>query len=246
MKPVNEEYIPDSGLEKEEMKEMQRRISEEAVFHDDFDFEFSIDDLEEKTVVGVDQAFTDDKSVSTAVVIEDGEVVEEASAAVDLEMPYIPGLLAFREGESIVKALKKIESEVDLVIFDGSGRIHYREAGIATHIGVIFDIPAVGVAKNLLCGTPQREWEKMSEGSKIPVKADKEVKTVEKGEIIGYVFQSKQYDGDRKINPLYVSPGHRISAGSAVRAVEKFCKGYKLPQPTYLADKKVSEIKKDY
>lgn len=244
MKPVNEKYIPRKGLEKDEMKEMQREISEKAVFQDDFDF--GIENLEEKTVVGVDQAFTEDKSVSAAVVIEDGEVIEEASAAVDLEMPYIPGLLAFREGASIVEALKKLENEPDLIFFDGSGRIHFREAGIATHVGLIFDVPAVGIAKNLLCGEPQRTWDKMEKGSKIPVKADNKVEGVENDEIIGYVFQSKQYDGDRKVNPLYVSPGHRISAGSAVRAVEKFCKGYKLPQPTYLADKRVSELKEDY
>ncbi|MFB6115838.1 MAG: endonuclease V [Candidatus Nanohalobium sp.] len=244
MEAKKEEYIPRKGLEKEEMKEMQREISERAVFQDDFDF--NIGNLEEKTVVGVDQAFTEDKSVSAAVVIEDGEVIEKVSAAVDLEMPYIPGLLAFREGASIVKALKKLESEPELIFFDGSGRIHFREAGIATHIGLIFDNPSVGIAKNLLCGEPERTWGKMEKGSKIPVKADSKVEDVDSDEIIGYVFQSKQYEGDRKVNPLYVSPGHRISAGSAVKAVEQFCKGYKLPQPTYLADKEVSELKEDY
>lgn len=244
MKPLNEEYVPRKGLEKEEMKEMQREISKKALFHNDFNF--SIENLEKKTVVGVNQAFTEDKSVSAAVVIEDGEVIEEASAAVDLEIPYIPGLLAFREGASIVKALEKLDTEPDIIFFDGSGRIHFREAGIATHIGVIFDVPSVGIAKNLLCGEVERSWDKISKGSKIPVNAVNKVEDVENDEIIGYVFQSKQYKGDHKVNPLYVSPGHRISAGSVVKAVEKFCKGYKLPQPTYLADKRVSELKKEY
>lgn len=244
MKPVNKDLAPSPELDKEEMKAIQRRISREAVFQDSFNF--SIDDLSELTVVGVDQAFTEDRSVSAAVVMRDGEMIEEVSAAAELQIPYIPGLLAFREGESIIKALKKLECEPDLLLMDGSGRIHFREAGIATHIGLIFDKPSIGVAKNLLCGDVDWSGEKLKEGRKIPVKANNKVETAEKGEIIGYLFQSKQYSGNRKVNPLYVSPGHRISTGSTVKIVEHFSQGYKLPEPTRLADKRVSELKEHY
>lgn len=244
MEPEKSSFIPDRGMGKEEMKQVQREIGREAVFHDSFDFDMK--DLENKTVVGIDQAFTDEKSVSTAVVIKEGNTVEEVSAAADLEIPYIPGLLAFREGKSIVEALRKLDAEPDLLMLDGSGRIHFREAGIAMHIGVIFDTPAVGIAKNLLCGTPERQWMKLEQGEKIPVKADNKVETSEKGETIGYVYQSKQYEGKRKINPLYVSPGHMIGAGSSVKAVKEFVDGYKLPEPTRIADKRVSELKKNF
>ncbi len=224
------------------MKEMQRSIAEKADFTDRYELE----EYEDLTLVGIDQAFTEDKCVTAAVVMRDGEVIEEVYAAVDIEISYIPGLLAFREGKSIVEALEKLESEVDVLILDGSGRVHFREAGIATHIGVIFDVPAIGVAKNLLCGDVSWKGEKLSKGEKIPVKADEKVKTVENGEIIGYLFQSKQYSGDRKVNPLYVSPGHKISSGSSVNIVDHFSQGYKLPEPTRIADKKVSNIKNNY
>lgn len=129
-------------------------------------------------------------------------------------------------------------------MLDGSGRIHFREAGIATHIGVIFDVPSVGVAKKLLCG--ETEERKMQKGEKVPVKADEKIVTAQNGEKIGFAFQSKQYPGERKVNPLYVSPGHRIDAESAVKAVGKLCSGYKLPEPTRLADRKVSEEKNKF
>ncbi|WP_414837313.1 endonuclease V [Candidatus Nanosalina sp. VS9-1] len=244
MEPVNPELVPRKGLKKEEMKNLQRNIAEKAVFQDRF--KFSAERPEELTVAGVDQAFTDDKSVSAAVVMEDGEVIEEASAAAELDIPYIPGLLAFREGESIVKALGNLDAEPDILFLDGSGRIHFREAGIATHIGVIFDEPSIGIAKNLLCGETSWNGGKLEQGRKIPVTASEKVENTENGEIIGYTFQSKQYTGDRKINPLYVSPGHRISAGSSVKIVEEFCQNYKLPEPTRLADKRVSELKDEY
>jgi deoxyribonuclease V len=244
MKPVNEKFVPREGLEKDEMKEMQREIAKKAVFQDDFNLD--LDNIDDLTVLGVDQAFTEDKSVSAAVVIEDGEVVEEVSAAVNLEMPYIPGLLAFREGESIVKSLKKLEKEPDVIFVDGSGRIHFREAGIATHIGVIFDKPSLGIAKNLLCGDVSWSGDELPKGEKIPIKANDKVETAENGDIIGYLFQSKQYSGNRKVNPLYVSPGHRISTGSTVKMVEHFSQGYKLPEPTRLADKRVGELKQNF
>jgi deoxyribonuclease V len=239
MKPVNPQFIPEKGLEKEEMKRMQREISQAAEFQDSFDFE--IEDIEEKKVAGIDQAFTEERCVTSVVVMQDGEVVGEVSASAELEIPYIPGLLAFREGNSIVKALEKLGSQPDLLMLDGSGRIHFREAGIATHIGVIFDVPSIGVAKNLLCGeTEEREMEK---GEKVPVKADEKIVTAQNGEKIGYTFQSKQYSGERKVNPLYVSPGHRIGEESAVKVVEKFCSGYKLPEPTRLADELADRMK---
>lgn len=243
MKPVNTDLIPLPDLDRDEMVQMQVRISEKAVFHDEFDF--SVDEPSELTVVGIDQAFTENKSVSVAVVMKNGNVVEEKSASSDITIPYIPGLLAFREGRSIVKALEKIDHDPDILFLDGSGRIHFREAGIATHIGLIYDKPAIGIAKKLLCGKTAWSAEKLQKGRKIPVKSDKRVETAENKTIIGYLYQSKQYEGNRKVNPLYISPGHRISAETATKLTEYFSQGYKLPEPTRIADKRVSEIKKE-
>nr|ABT17403.1 endonuclease V [Halorubrum sp. TP009] len=96
------------------------------------------------TVVGVDQAFLTDRdgdrpdaAVSAAVAFRDGTVVEYAHATTPLSIPYVPGLLAFREGEPILAALDALDAAPDLLVCDGSGRIHFREAGLATHVGVL-------------------------------------------------------------------------------------------------------------
>lgn len=255
------DFVPDPGLTREEMEELQRRIAETAVFEDAFNFEPSLDDV---LVAGIDQAFTDENAISGIVLMRNGEVVERVHAVVETKIPYIPGLLAFREGEAILAAYKELSQRPDLLVVDGSGRIHFREAGIAAHIGVLTSIPSIGVAKNLLCGTPEHSLEeKMAVGKRVPILADDRVETAEHGEIIGYAYQSKQYDsGNRTVNPLYISPGHRIGAETAVDFVERLGGGrtvsggnsartsiwgdgrdYKLPEPTRLADKYVEEVK---
>lgn len=237
-----EEYLPDASLSREEMEEMQEKIAEDAIFENKLDFE--PEDIESKTAAGIDQAFLDDKAISAVVVMEEGEVVEKVYAVEDLEMPYIPGLLAFREASAIVSALEKLESDPDLMMLDGSGRIHYREAGIATHIGVMYDKPAIGVAKSLLCGETKVDVDELERGERVEVYSDNRVQTVSENKLIGYAFQSRQYENSTKINPLYVSPGHRVSAETAVEIVEKLGGDYKLPEPTRLADKYVDEVKK--
>jgi deoxyribonuclease V len=238
MKPENPEYIPEPGIDSDEMKNMQRKIAQEASFSDDFGFSPE----EDFTVVGIDQAFTSEKAVSAAVVMENGEVIEKVHGVANLDIPYIPGLLAFREGECIVEALEKLESDPDLLVLDGSGRIHFRQAGIATHIGVIFDKPAIGVAKNLLCGQLEGSVEELEEGEMVEVSADGKVENLET-DGMGYAFQSRQYRNSYGINPLYVSPGHRVSNEACVELVEKFSNGYKLPEPTRVADREVDRFK---
>ncbi len=214
---------------------MQSEISREAVFSDRIDLEIS-----NSTVAGVDQAFTDDKAVSGVVVMEEGEVLEKRHGVKELGMPYIPGLLAFREAPSIVDALSSLKKEPDLLLLDGSGRIHFREAGIAVHVGVLYDLPAVGVAKNLLCGEAEESMGSLEEGEKVAVRADNSVETAD-GELIGYAYQSKQ--NARGINPLYISSGHRVTAETAVELVADHCRGYKLPEPVRKADSYVDDVK---
>lgn len=228
------EYMPDPGMTREEMEELQREIAAEAVFHNDF--------KARDVVAGVDQAFLGDKIVSGAVVMKDGEVIERKNVVQDVDFPYIPGLLAFREAPAIAAVLQRLENEPNYLMLDGNGRIHYREAGIATHIGVLFNFPAVGVAKNLLCGELERDTDKLGEGEKVEIRTGEEF---EYDALLGYAYQSKQFDSYR-INPVYVSPGHRIGAETAVELVEEHCKDYKLPEPVRLADQYVDEVKKEY
>ena len=210
------------------------------------------DGTDPPTVVGVDQAFLTDReggrpdaAVSAAVALRDGTVVEYASATTPLSIPYIPGLLAFREGEPILAALAALEAEPDLLVCDGSGRIHFREAGLATHVGVLRDVPSVGVAKSLLCGEPDEPTDERPAGWRTPIRADGAVETAEPGTVIGHAFQSRQYPASKRVNPLYVSPGHRVSAATAVDLVAALCAGYKLPEPTRFADAHADAVKRN-
>jgi deoxyribonuclease V len=244
MKVEREQFLPDPTLSHEEMEAMQRDIAGTAVFSDDIDFEPDDIPAGDVIVAGVDQAFLDERALSAVVVLRGDEVVARAHAVTPLEIPYIPGLLAFREGEPIVAALENLDVDPDLLVFDGSGRIHFREAGIATHVGVIFETPAVGVAKNLLCGRPRQSVDSLPEGARVAIEADDSM-TAPDGETVGYAYQSRQYPDSTKINPLYVSAGHRLSADTAVDCVEASGGEYKLPRPTRLADQYADDLKGD-
>jgi deoxyribonuclease V len=209
MEVIYEQFRPDASLSREEMEGLQREIAREAIFEDD-----PLPDS--PIVVGVDQAFPGEQAVSAIIAMREGEVIERASAVTDLSIPYIPGLLSFREGESILAAFDNLDCDPDLAFFDGSGRIHFREAGLATHMGVALDLPSVGVAKSLLCGRLSNPPEEpFSTGTRVPILANSRVEASD-GTVLGYSVQTRQYEGgSRKINPLYVSPGHRVSAETA-------------------------------
>jgi len=289
------EFRPDPGLSHEAMEALQRDIAAVARFEDDLGFEVTsvaIDEpvdpepvaddgaaatradthepadsaADEPIIVGVDQAFLDERAVSALVAIQDGRVIERAHAVTDLEIPYIPGLLAFREGAPILAGFEELSVEPDLAVFDGSGRIHFRQAGIATHVGVTLDIPSIGVAKNLLCGEPAEPTGDRPAGWSTPIHADDSVadrreatgpragsettreQPVEAsaGTVIGHAYQSRQWDRYQSINPLYISPGHRVSAETTVTLVDALSAGYKLPEPTRLADAYAEELKARY
>ena len=246
MDVVRSEFLPDASASRTAMEALQHDVAAAASFEDEFAFDAArVGRPEGPLVAGVDQAFLDDHAVSAVVVLRGDEVVERSYAVTPLEIPYVPGLLSFREGGPVVDALRELESDPDLVLFDGSGRIHYREAGLATHMGVVFDVPAVGVAKNLLCGSPERDVDDLAEGECVPVLANGDV-TAPDGEVIGYAVQSRQYDSGRQsINPLWVSPGHRVSATTAADVVLATTAGYKLPEPTRLADAYADEAKRE-
>ena len=255
---VRPEFVPDPSLSREEMERLQREIADAAVFADGIEFDPDrvcaggdsgqtrlSEHGDPPLVAGVDQAFDGDDAVSAVVVSRGGEVIERVFAVESTEIPYVPGLLSFREGGAILSALGNLDCDPDVLVVDGSGRIHFREAGLATHIGVTVDCPAIGVAKNLLCGRPRESLAgPLPEGTRIVIEADEDV-TAPDGTVIGYAFQSRQYDSpNRHINPLYVSPGHRVSAETAVDIVERCCAGYKLPEPTRLADSYADEAKR--
>ncbi|MNR81376.1 Endonuclease V [compost metagenome] len=145
------------------------------------------------------------------------EIVEVAEARMPMPMPYIPGLLSFREVPVALAAYARLTVEPDLILVDGQGRAHPRRFGIACHLGVLLDKPTIGCAKSILVGThdalpPER-------GSTAPL--------VHRQEVVGVAVRTKT-----KVNPVFVSCGHRISLETAVRWVLDCARGYRLPEPT--------------
>ncbi|OLZ40752.1 endonuclease V [Natrinema saccharevitans] len=252
------DLAPDGSLSRAEMESLQREIAAVATFEDDFSFDHTVlsnpleaaaSGDEQPVVVGVDQSFLtnaegeQDRALSAVVATRGGEVIERVHAVTPLEIPYIPGLLSFREGRPILAALEELAVEPDLLLFDGSGRIHFRQAGIATHMGVVRDVPSIGVAKSLLCGTPRADTDDLPEGATIGIESNSRVDAPD-GTLLGYAVQTRQYDSpNRYINPLYVSPGHRVGPETAADVALALTTSYKLPEPVRLADNYADEAK---
>jgi len=159
---------------------------------------------------------------AAVVVVEwpSGEVVEDVTAERKAEFPYIPGLLSFREAPALLEAFEKLRTRPDVVICDGQGVAHPRGFGIASHLGVLLDVPTVGCAKKRLVGEhdePGRE-----KGSRTPLTLD--------GRTIGTVLRTRT-----NVKPVFVSVGHRIGLRSAVTVVLETAARYRLPEPTRLA-----------
>lgn len=180
-------------------------------------------------VAGVDVGFEDGGRVTRAAVAVLAwpglEVVERALARRVTAFPYVPGLLAFRELPAVVAALEKLETGPDLVFCDGQGIAHPRRFGIACHLGLLIDRPAIGVGKSRLVGThgePGRE-----RGAREPL--------IDRGEIVGSVLRTRT-----AVRPVYVSPGHRVSLETAVELVLQAAPRYRLPEPVREADRMAS------
>lgn len=175
-------------------------------------------------IAGIDVSVQRFKKAGTAAVVilnsDSMEVVEYEIAQGDIDFPYIPGLLSFRELPLILKACEKINHIPDLIMVDGQGIAHPRRLGLASHLGLFLDIPTIGCAKSRLVGT-----------HKTPdIEPGSFEKLEDKEEIIGAVLRTKH-----NTKPLYISTGHKISLEDAVSWVMKCCRGYRLPEPTRFA-----------
>jgi len=171
------------------------------------------------TVAGVDVAVKDNKTRAAIVVLSYPELepLDQSVAEVPAKMPYVPGLLSFRESPAILAACEGLKIEPDLFVFDGQGFAHPRRFGIASHVGVILDKPSIGCAKSRLCGTHHEP------GSE----AGSYVFLYDGDEVIGAVLRTR--DG---VSPVYVSVGHRIDLETAITYVMGCCRGYRLPETT--------------
>ena len=177
-----------------------------------------------RLVAGADVSYDrgDDRFFAAVVVfsLRPWAIVEESVSTGRVGFPYIPGLLSFREAPVLLRAFRRLRKDPDLVIFDGQGIAHPRGLGVASHLGLILDIPSIGCAKSRLVGSYTEPGKEA--GSRSPLKLN--------GRRIGTVLRTRS-----GVKPVFVSPGHRMNIGGASRWVLKCCRGYRLPEPTRAA-----------
>jgi deoxyribonuclease V len=157
------------------------------------------------------------------------EVIERVGVVGKATFPYVPGLLSFREAPVVLDVFRKLTTRPDVVLCDGQGIAHPRRIGLASHLGLWLDLPTIGCAKSLLCGTfdepgPER-------GDRSPL--------VDRGEVIGSVVRTRS-----RVSPVYVSPGHRCDLEGAVAVTLATAVKYRLPVPARMAHVFVNELRR--
>jgi deoxyribonuclease V len=153
------------------------------------------------------------------------ELVEVRNAMGKPGFPYVPGLLSFREAPLIIAAFEKLSIAPDLVLVDGQGIAHPRRIGLASHLGLLLDIPTIGCAKSRLCGKHD------AVGDDVGATAD----LIDKEEVIGVALRTHH----GRI-PVYVSIGHKIDLPGAIQWVLRCCRNHRLPEPLRLAHQTAS------
>jgi len=186
---------------------------------------------EPETAAGVDAAYIGEEIVAVAVLFDLATLtpVERSVVVARTDLPYIPGLLAFREGPHMAEAVRRLSRRPDLLIVDGQGIAHPKRFGLACHLGVELGIPAIGCAKSRLVGTydePAAE-----RGSRTPL--------VDRNDTVGTVLRTRS-----GVRPVFISPGHLITIDEAVAMVLRTTAGFRLPEPQREADRFAAENKR--
>ena len=175
-----------------------------------------IEGVKIKYACGVDVSYKNNIAYCSASVIDKDslDAVEGANTITVVDEPYIPGLFILREYKPIISALQLVKKEFQILLVDGHGVLHPRRCGLASYTGVMINKPTIGVAKSLLCGF---------------VKKDKSIEFG--GDVLGFQIRScnKKH--------IYVSIGHKISLGTAVKIVKELTRiGQWIPEPLRIAD----------
>ena len=180
-------------------------------------------------VAGVDVGFEDrgDTTRAAVVVLEfpSLELCDQAVSRMPTRFPYVPGYLSFRELPAVLNALDRLNCQPDILLCDGQGLAHPRRFGLACHLGVLTDIPSIGVAKSRLIGTHE----------KLPAEKGQWVPLMDKGETIGAVLRTRT-----NVTPLYVSIDHRVSLHTAIDYVLRCATRFCLPETTRMAHRLAS------
>ncbi len=206
-----------------ELRREQLRLAPKIVLRDEFE--------EIKTIAGIDTQIVGNKLLACVVVCEfpSMKILETQTYTLNDPLPYKPGFQAYREMPAMIEAFNKLEQEPDVLLVEGEGILHPRKIGLASHLGLSLHQSTIGITQNLPLG-------KVQEG-----------KIIFDNEVCGFEINTREH-----ANPIYISPGHLITLGSALDLVTKTIRyPHKLPEPLHLAHKslrkmnKVSEEKHD-
>jgi deoxyribonuclease V len=188
-----------------------------------------------KIIGGADISFNKYSEVVYAGIIllsyPDMKVIANATAISRTSFPYISGLLAFREVPALLEAWQKLTIKPDVLVLDGQGIAHERRIGIATHFGLLTNVPTIGSAKSRLFGKYEVPGDVLFSESPM----------YDKDEMIGVALRSKE-----KCNPIYVSPGHHVSMQQSVEIIKNCIKGYRIHEPTRQAHILVNKLRVDH
>jgi deoxyribonuclease V len=209
--------LHDWDLSITQARQIQHELAGQVIRYNDRAIRF-------KTIAGVDISGTDSDNNATAAVVvlsyPYNNILEVATFRGIPPFPYVSGFLSFREIPLIIKIFQTLSNIPDIILVDGQGIAHPRRFGLASHLGLILDIPTIGCAKSRLCGSHDAPDNTAGAYSEL----------VDKNEIIGAVVRTKT-----NVRPLYISIGHKIDLQSAVNCVLECCRGYRLPEATRLA-----------
>jgi deoxyribonuclease V len=161
----------------------------------------------------------------------DLELVSHSVVHVPIPFPYSPGLLSFREIPMLMQAWDKLEQKPDVLMVDGIGIAHPRRLGLASHLGILLGIPAIGCAKSVLTGVYEEPENEPGSVSYLRDKKNPE-------EIIGAAVRTK-----RNVKPMFISPGHLITLEDSIKLVLDCVRKHRLPEPTRFAHNTVNEYR---
>ena len=148
------------------------------------------------------------------------EPVEQYGVSQEMRFDYMSGLLTFREGAPLMSLFKKVSHNLDLVLFHSHGQAHPRRFGLASHLGVLLDIPSIGISNKILVG----RYAGLS-NEKFSVEP-----IIDGSESVGMALRSRENK-----NPIFISIGHKVDLDSSVRLVKSLVRQYKAPEPIRLA-----------
>lgn len=172
-----------------------------------------------RSVGGVDMSVRGDQVQAAVVVLQLPELtpVDQATWRGQVEFPYIPGLLSFREVPAVLRTLEQLKTLPDVLMADGQGRAHPRRFGLACHLGVLLDWPTIGVAKSRLYG--MHDEPSPEQGAYTPLRAG--------GDVLGVALRTRA-----QTRPVYVSVGHRATLNQAIALTLSCTIRYRIPEPT--------------